>query len=144
MSGDLKRVTRRVSHRKQELLILPEHLSSSPMFSGVRVARSLVFCALFCRSLFVLFFFRSLCSLSFFDLRLLISYLITSTFSSMERWWHWHMYDLVYFTIFSTLVLKLRKSKCHQIGNVSTLIVTRLFVCIENNNCKHECQCILL
>jgi hypothetical protein len=27
---------------EQELLILPEHLSSSPVFSGVRITRSLV------------------------------------------------------------------------------------------------------
>jgi hypothetical protein len=31
-----------------------EHLSSPPDFSGVRVARSLVFCVMFCRLLFVL------------------------------------------------------------------------------------------
>jgi hypothetical protein len=31
-----------------------EHLCSLPVFSGVRVARSLVFCVMFCRSLFVL------------------------------------------------------------------------------------------
>jgi hypothetical protein len=43
----------------------------SPFFSGVRVVRSLVFCVVFCVSLFVLlsFFFLSLCDLSFFDLR---------------------------------------------------------------------------
>ena len=34
---------------------LPEHLSSPPGFNGVRFARSLVFCVLICRSLFVLF-----------------------------------------------------------------------------------------
>ena len=44
-----------VSLVEQELLTLPKHLSSSPVFSGVRVARSLVFCVEFCRSLFVLF-----------------------------------------------------------------------------------------
>ena len=45
--------------------------SSSPGFSGVRVARSLVFCVMFCRSWFVLlsFFF----SPSLFDLRFMIS-----------------------------------------------------------------------
>ena len=32
-----------------------EHLSSSPVFSGVRVAWSLVFCAMFCRPLFCSF-----------------------------------------------------------------------------------------
>jgi len=36
---------------------LPEHLhlSSPPVFSGVRIAQYLIFCVLFCRSLFVLF-----------------------------------------------------------------------------------------
>ena len=46
------------------------------VFSGVRVARSLVFCVVFfCRSLFVFlsFFFRSLCCLSLFDSRILIT-----------------------------------------------------------------------
>ena len=32
---------------EQELLTLPEHLSSSPDFSGARVTRSLVFCVCF-------------------------------------------------------------------------------------------------
>jgi hypothetical protein len=36
---------------EQELLTLPEHLSSPPDFSVARVARSLVFCVVFCRSL---------------------------------------------------------------------------------------------
>jgi hypothetical protein len=38
---------------EQELLTLQEHLRSSLVFSGVRVAWSLVFCVMFCRSLFV-------------------------------------------------------------------------------------------
>ena len=38
----------------QELLTLPEHLDSVPVFSRVRVARYLVFCTVFCRSLFVI------------------------------------------------------------------------------------------
>ena len=40
---------------EQELLTLPEHLNSPPVFSGVRVTRSLVLYAVFCRLLFVLF-----------------------------------------------------------------------------------------
>jgi hypothetical protein len=40
-------VTRRVSHVEQELLTLPEHLSSTPVLSGIRVSRSLVFCVVF-------------------------------------------------------------------------------------------------
>ena len=40
---------------EQELLTLPEHMSSTPVFSGVRVTRSLVLYVMFCRSLFVHF-----------------------------------------------------------------------------------------
>ena len=42
----------RVSWRVQELPTLPVH---TPDFSGVRVTRSLVWCVMLCRSLFVLF-----------------------------------------------------------------------------------------
>jgi hypothetical protein len=40
---------------EQELLTLPRHLGSPPVFSGVHVARFLVFCIVFCGSMFVLF-----------------------------------------------------------------------------------------
>jgi hypothetical protein len=40
---------------EQELLILPQHLKSSLVFSVVRAAQSSVFCVVFCRLLFVLF-----------------------------------------------------------------------------------------
>jgi hypothetical protein len=53
ITGFVTRVTRRVPHEEQELPTLPEHQSSPPVFSGVRVSRSLVFCVVFCRSLFV-------------------------------------------------------------------------------------------
>jgi len=36
------RLTRRVSLVEQKLLTLPEHMTSPPVFSGVRVTRSLV------------------------------------------------------------------------------------------------------
>jgi hypothetical protein len=36
---------------KQELLTLPQNVSSHPVFSGVRVSRSLVFCIELCRCL---------------------------------------------------------------------------------------------
>ena len=63
-------------------LILPEHLSSPPDFSGVHGTRSLVFCVMFFRSLFFLwsFFFWPLCCLSF-DLRILITPLVSSSSS---------------------------------------------------------------
>jgi hypothetical protein len=62
--------------------ILSEHMSSPPDFSGVHGTRSLVFCVMFFRSLFVLFsfFFWPLCCLSF-DLRILITPLLSSNSS---------------------------------------------------------------
>jgi hypothetical protein len=81
-NGFVTRVKRRVPHVEQELFTLPGHPSSHSIFSGVRVARSLVFCVLFCRSLFVLlsFLFWPLCCLFFFDLRILITPLVLSNF----------------------------------------------------------------
>jgi hypothetical protein len=57
ITGFATRVTRRVPLVEHELLTLTEHLSLPPVFSGVRVTRSLVLCVMFCRSLFVLLFF---------------------------------------------------------------------------------------
>ena len=45
----------RLSLVEQELHTLPEHRSSVPDLSGVRVTRTSVLCVMFCRSLFVLF-----------------------------------------------------------------------------------------
>jgi hypothetical protein len=42
ISGLVTRLTRRVSLVEQELPTLPQHLSSPPVFTGVRVTRSLV------------------------------------------------------------------------------------------------------
>jgi len=56
ITGFVTRLTRRVPLVEQELLTLPEHLSSPPVFTGVRVTRSLVL-YVFCRSLFVLLYF---------------------------------------------------------------------------------------
>ena len=42
ITGFVARLTRRVPLVEQELITLPEHLSSPPAFSGVRVTRSLV------------------------------------------------------------------------------------------------------
>ena len=73
------RVTRPVLLVEQELITLPEHLRSLPVIGGVRVARSLIFCVVFCRSLFVLLslLFCPLCCLSFYDLQILITPLVS-------------------------------------------------------------------
>jgi hypothetical protein len=61
-------VTQRV---QQERFTLPGHLSSPPVYSGVRVAQSLAFCVVFCRSLFV--------SLTFYLLAIVFSVLFRLT-----------------------------------------------------------------
>ena len=82
---------------------LPEHMGSPPIFSEVRVTRSLVLWVMFCRSLFVLlsFFFRLVGPLIYrfwlplwylwftdsdypfgiFDLQILITSLVSSKYS---------------------------------------------------------------
>ena len=69
-------------------------------FSGVRVARSLVFCVILCRSLFVLLclFTWPLYCLFVFDLRLLITPLMSSSFSQHQKVVYWgrlHQYLVV-------------------------------------------------
>ena len=65
-------LVRRVSLVEQDLPTLPEHRNSSPVLRKVRVPQPIVFCVVFCRSLFVLFsiFVWLLCCLSL-DLRIL-------------------------------------------------------------------------
>ena len=58
-------------HVEQELLSLPGHFSSLPVFNEVRVARSLVAYIVFCISLFILLFDNSVvCHSSFYDVSL--------------------------------------------------------------------------
>ena len=76
----ITRLTRRVPLVKQELPTLPEHLSSPPTFDGVRVTRSLVLYVCFvdhCLSFCIYFFIWPLCCLFFFDLRILITPLVS-------------------------------------------------------------------
>ena len=54
ISRFVARVTRRVPQVEQELLTHLEHLSSTSVLSGVHTPQSLVFCVVFCSSLFVL------------------------------------------------------------------------------------------
>ena len=69
---------------EQTLPMLLEHMSSPQVFSGFRVTESLVLCEMFCRSLLVFLsvFFCPLCCLSFFDLQIQITPLISSDSSS--------------------------------------------------------------
>jgi hypothetical protein len=72
ITGFVTRVTRRMLLVEQELITVPEHLRSSPVFSGVRGTLSLVFYTLFCRSLFSplsVFLLSLCCTCLSFDLR---------------------------------------------------------------------------
>ena len=73
-----RRVTRLVLLVEQELFTFSEYLSSSPVFIGVRVVRSLAFCVVIVVFPFVLFFL----GLSYFDLRILITPLESSKSSN--------------------------------------------------------------
>ena len=79
--GFVTRLTRRVPPVEQELLTLPEHMSSPPVFTGVRVTRSLVLYVCFvdrCLS-FCTFSFGHcvVCSTSKYGFRLPLWYLQT-------------------------------------------------------------------
>ena len=71
---------------EQELLTLPEHLSSPQVFSEIRVTRSLVLYVCFVdrRLSFCTFFFWPLCCLFFFDIRILIAPLVSSNSSCIN------------------------------------------------------------
>ena len=68
-----------VSLVELELLTLPWHMSSTLVFSGIHVPPSLIFCEVFCRSLFVLFTvsFSVVCPSSIYKFWLPLWYLQT-------------------------------------------------------------------
>ena len=74
------RVTRRVLLMEQELLAHPNHPRWPPGFSGVHVARSLVFMCCFVDR-WLSFFSLPLYYLFFFDLRVLVIPLVSSNLS---------------------------------------------------------------
>ena len=70
---------------EQDIVILPEYLSSPPVFSEVRVAQCLAFCVVFCRSLFVIFFFWQLRSRRVRD-RTVVGFTTTYAISVNHHW----------------------------------------------------------
>jgi hypothetical protein len=89
ITGFVTRLTRRVSLVEQELLTLSEHLSSPPVFSGVRVTRSLVLYVCFvdhCLSFCAFYFGRGVvCSSSMYGFWLPLWYLQTLLRSVLIR-----------------------------------------------------------
>jgi hypothetical protein len=86
ITGFVTRLTRPVSLVEQGLLTLLEHMRSLPAVSGVRVTRSLVLYVCFVdRCLpFCTFLLWPLCCLFFFDIRIMITPLVSSNFSSVN------------------------------------------------------------
>jgi hypothetical protein len=82
IAGFVTRLTRRMPLGERKLLTLLDHMNSPPVFSGVRVIRSLVLCVCFVdRCLY--FFSWPLYCLFVIDIRILITPLISSNSS------HW-------------------------------------------------------
>ena len=85
------------------MIPLSEHLSFPPPgFSQVRVARSLVFCVMFCRSLFVLLSFFAIVCLSF-NLQFLITGLVSSNQSCDKSYAVWVIYNDTFHQLVSVL-----------------------------------------
>ena len=80
---------------EQELLTLPEHMSSPPVFSVVCVAQSLIFCVVFCRSLFVCFTLDHciVCPSSHYDFWLRLWYI--QTFLILHWFWICHVTKII-------------------------------------------------
>jgi hypothetical protein len=110
---------------EQELSTLPEHHSSPPDFSGVRVAQSWAFCVMICGPvrLFVFFILPLYCLSLDLDLQLFIPYcyqtFLMECFSwlySLYNWICWHKLHpngigllsvllILYFSLFVSWVL---------------------------------------
>ena len=76
ITGFVTKVTPQVPIVEHELPTLPEHMNSSPVFSEVRVTRSLVVCVMFCSSL-SFFFGNCVFCPAIYEFRLSLWYLQT-------------------------------------------------------------------
>ena len=117
-------------------------------FEGGRVARSIVFCAMFCRSLFVLLysFSWSLYCMSFLDLSLLITPLVSKNISSYPVYYilfqfhkgciMWH--SLIRFYIPWADRSYIRNLACYHIIHMKCRqLLTNVFCRIRNLTCYH-------
>ena len=77
---------------EQELFTLPEHLSSTPVFNGIRVTRSLVLYVYFVDHVLSIctFFFWPLCCLFFFEIRILLLWYL-SIILDLQNFFHWYI-----------------------------------------------------
>jgi hypothetical protein len=90
ITGVGTRLTRRMPLVEQELLLLPEHLSSPPVFSSVRVTRSLVLYVCFvdrCLSFCTFSFGHCVVCSSIYGFLLPLWYLQTLLTGDLSRFW---------------------------------------------------------
>jgi hypothetical protein len=91
------KLNKSINQSKKSCLRIPGLYHYSHSFSGVRVAQSLVFCIVFLRSSFVcvLFLFTIVFWLTFFNLQILITPLVSSNFSySVTKIYKFYMFLL--------------------------------------------------
>ena len=93
---------------EQEQLTFPEPLSSPPVFSGVRVTRSLVLC-MFCRLLFVLLSFLAI---------------VLSVLRFTDSYYPFGILKLFFRKSFYSFPNKLHVINCHGSGSRKTLSLT--------------------
>ena len=126
------RLTRRVPLVEQELLTLPGHVSSRPVFSGLLVTPCILLCVCFVdRCLFFLsFFFWSSCCLFPFGIFTLFLRLVIYMFlySATERCYH-----LLYICLIWLIVLNATFNNISAISLWSVLLVEETGVPWENH-----------
>ena len=90
ITGLVTRLTRRVPLVEQELPTLPEHLSSSRWFGGIRVIRylALYVCFVGLSLSFCTFTFWPLSCLFFFDMRILIALWYLQILLALRNYWN--------------------------------------------------------
>ena len=103
---------------EQELLTLPEHLSSPAFLGKVRDAQFLAFCLCFVYGFILLtLFFWPLYCLSVFNLHLLITHVVSFNF-----------YDVIFTYIISVLYCFVIHDGCGVYGNsVNSFVVVNLY-----------------
>jgi hypothetical protein len=97
ITGFVSRLTRRVPLVEQELPTIPEHLSSPPVFSMVRVTRSLVLCVCFVYRLsFCTFSFGHCVVCSTSRYRFWLSFWYLQTLLTIQFFLLWHATQSTY------------------------------------------------
>jgi hypothetical protein len=117
ITGLVTRLTRRVPLVQQKLLTLPMHMSSPPVFSEVRVTRSLVLCVSFVDR------YLSCCPFSF-------GHCVVCPFSSYGFWLpHWYLQTRLIYVVY-----KLRFCTSYNLYNTKIQVKTdTILTCTSYN-----------